>query len=861
MQQPVTRRPEAALRPVPATAGVMPGWLDRLSMVALLGVAPLLIEYAFLQLWRWDLSVPLSTGAHGNDQIWQLILSKALFDTGWILDIPALGAPDIAHWQHNAAAQTSALHSVLMRGIAPLAGDAVRMQQLYYLLNFPLICITAFAACRLFGVNRLPAYCAGLLFAFTSFRINAHFYVFLTSYFMVPLALVTIIWIMSGKFASVVASQPVGQAWRQTAHALLRTREFLLGLLFTFLMALSDGYYAFFTLLLLGFCVVQRLACGDYRRPVSLLPVVIYIALLIAVAMALSLPLDHFRATHLTEFYPNGVLDSSLVKHPFEAEVYNASLKLMIAPLGNHRIEALGHAGDWIVSTSEAARSFKTGNPIVPLGTLGSLIFLVAMIFVAFPGLRAGRRAMPERQTQAGKAGLVDADGSAETDAAARSLGDSLLSLIVLVFLGSIFGGIGTLVALVFPTIRAYDRFPLFLIFVLLLAAARWVTQVRGSAAPRMRWQVDALVVAVTILALFDQVPGNASNHDEQARTRFLAERDFVARIESALPANAMVYQYPYGQYLRNSRYGWGAFGHVRLYLHSHHLRWSNGGAKNSPGDDWNMRISHLPLEQLLTEVEGAGFRGLVIDGTVVGRAELDALQRVFRQRGYTVDEDARSGLAFVRLHDPGFRLFYDSDYRHAARVVVTDPARIASGELPLIMLDAPFRKYVAASGAPITVSAREHPDLFADSVQPIRGGGEKPILPLSAMRGSLACALDAVEGQGTHAEKGQSFVLKLTNDSGFDWMLGTGARPLRVGLHLLHADGTLLRWDDGFRVAVEGYVKRGTTRVIRLPVDALGAERLQALRSGIAEFSLVQDGHAWFNDIGCKVVLTRATP
>lgn len=815
-------------------------------MVALLGVLPLLIGYGFLELGGWDLSVPLSTGPHGNDQIWQLILSKALFDTGWILDIPALGAPDIAHWQHNAAAQTSALHSVLMRGIAPFAGDAVRMQQLYYLLNFPLICATAFGACRLLGVHRLPAFCAGLLFAFTSFRINAQFYVFLTSYFMVPLALVTILWIMSGTFAAFVGSQPVAQTWQRTASALLRTREFVLGLLFILLMGLSDGYYAFFTLLLLGFCVVQRLALGDYRRPVSLLPVGIYIAVLIAVALALSLPLEHFRNTHPAEFYPNGIIDSSLIKHPFEAEVYNSSLKLMIAPLGNHRIDALAQAGNRIIATSDAARSFKTGNPIVSLGTLGSLVFLVALAFVAFPGLRPGPRSA---NGPAAPAGQVDAD------ATARAQGDSVLSLVVLVFLGSIFGGIGTLVALVFPTIRAYDRFPLFLVFILLLAAARWLTMVRARIAPGRRWRVDALAVVVTILAIFDQVPGNAAHHDKAARDRFLAERDFVARIESALPVNAMVYQYPYGQYLRNSRYGWGGFGHVRLYLHSHHLRWSNGGAKNSPGDDWNLRVSRLPFEQLLTEAEGTGFRGMVIDRTVVAAAELGDLQRVFRQRGYTVVEDPRSALAFVQLHDPGFQLFYDSDFRRPARVVVTNPVRLASGELPFIMLDAPFRRYVLdhSDGAHATIVARDHPELFADGTEPDRGAGELPITPLTDMRGRLTCRLVRDERQGATARR---LEMQLENDSSFDWMLGKGPLPLRLGMHLLRTDGTMLRWDDGFRVATDGYIKRGTTRIIRMPVDALGAERLHSARSGIAEFALVQDGHAWFNAIGCKVVL-----
>src|SRR5690606_31252468 len=97
---------------------------------------------------------------------------------------------------------------------------------------------------------------------------------------------------------------------------------------------------------------------------------------------------------------------------------------------------------------------------------------------------------------------------------------------------------------------------------------------------------------------------------DMQTRSIFLAEREFTAGLESRLPTNAMVYQYPHSQYLRESRhYGWGAFSHIRLYLHSKGLRWSNGASKNSPVDNWHYKISLLPPAELLNEIESVGFK------------------------------------------------------------------------------------------------------------------------------------------------------------------------------------------------------------------------------------------------------------
>lgn len=815
-----------------------------LLWTTLLLAIPLVLAMRVLGIKGWDLSIPLIY--RNADDIWQLTLTKVLHDTGWILTNPYLGAPEVASWHHNAAAQTSALHSVLMLALSPLLHDPVRLQQVYYLLNFPLICLTSFVACRLLGISRLPAFCAGLLFAFTTFRIEEMLYSFLSNYFMVPLALVAVIWIMSGRFATFFEGPDAPGRRLQNLGRLLRSRDFGLGLVFVVLTAACDGYYAFFTLLLLGFAAFARVLAGDWRRPLALVPAVVYIFSLMAVSLALSLPLHLYKKTHGNEFYPNGVEDSALVKHPFEAEVYSSSLKLLVAPITYHRIERWGNFGKWMVETSDGARLFKNGRNLVPLGMLGSLLFGVALVLLAFPALRR-------------KAGKQASSNSWRPDPVAPSqeMEDALLSLTLFIFLGSIVGGIGTLVALVFPTIRSYDRFPLFMIFVLYLGAARFVTVKLRNAEWQRRAAWFALTLLVTAAALYDQIPRDSRKGNEQSKVQFLAERRFVQKVEAELPPGAMVYQYPYSQYLReNKYYGWGSFSHIRLYLHSQQLRWSNGGAKNSPADDWNYRISQLPLEYLITEVEAVGFTGFVIDRTVLTANAYQSVREVLARRGYEMLEDAASKFTFVRLRDPGFRLIYDPTYREADRIVVTDPARLRGSNLPQLIDGEALTRFVGkqADKGNSVIGKADHPELFADGAALVRGLGQAAIAPISDMRGHLSCKVEAGPEDGGASD---TLLLTLANQSRFDWKLNDGPFPIRIGVHIRQPDGKLLRWDDGIRVPADAYVGRGASRTIRMPLSSL---QMRAETKGrgalVAEFALVQDGNAWFGDISCAVLL-----
>ncbi len=831
-------------------------FLNKFLIPALVGIVPVLIAMSFMNLWQWDLSIPLVYNENGGDDTWQLILTKALVDTGWVLNNPFLGAPDVAHWHNNAAAQTSALHSILMLGLSKLVHDPIRVQQFYYLLNFALIALTSFFSCRLLGLARLPAFCIGILFSLLGYRFNFIIYSFLSNYFTVPLALVAIFWVMTGEFSKFFWD-PVKTS-KIAIKEVLSSSKFFLGLFFIVLIAISDGYYAFFTLLLLGFATVVRALSGDIKKPGTLLVPAIYIATLMTVALMLAWPLGAYKRSHPEEFAPKGVQDPALIKHPFEAEIYSTSLKLLITPSPNHRVESFANLGQKMLKTSEEARQFKIGAPNVALGILGSILFATALTLLTVPALRR----------------VVNNSALSKYPKPKDELLWAATTLALFIFLCSISGGIGTLIALVYPTIRAYDRFPLFLLFVLYVGAGAVVTAALKQSHGKKYWILVGLVTLVTILSLYDQVPRDAAKGSAEIKNRFLAEKKFVKIIEDKLTPGAMIYQYPYSQWLTNSDYyGWGAFGHLRLFLHSDTLKWSNGASKNSPVDKWHLQLSRIPITQLLAEVKAAGFSAVVVDRLVVSPAEYQRVRKaLIESTSVEPIEDEASRLAFFRLSDPGYRIEYDQSFSDAEKLVISDKSRLLNSTFPRIINEAALKELLDKNNdkGPWVFERSVNPEIFISSKILNRGIGEMPILPISDMSGKFQCSVARASSSNFIND---NLLINITNTSEFDWKFNQGSFPLKIGVHVRSLDDTLLRWDDGFRLSTEsaGYVTgkvtrneplsipRGATRQLRFKLSQLNLEGLgEGHKDLIADFRMVQDGNAWFEHVGCKVVVKK---
>ena len=834
--------------------GIRSKVLNPFFILILVGVIPILIAMCFMHLWHWDLSIPLVYLEKNGDETWQLVLTKMLVDTSWILNNPFLGAPDVAHWHNNAAAQTSVLHSILMLGLSKLLHDPIKVQQVYYLLNFGLISLSSFFSCRLLGLARIPAFCIGILFSLLGYRFNFIIYSFLSNYFTVPLALVVVFWIMTGEFSKFFSNS--AKPNKMALKDVLSSSKFFLGLFFIMLIAISDGYYAFFTLLLLGFAIFVRALSGDIKTPASLLVPAIYIATLLTVALLVAWPLGAYKHSHPEEFAPNGVQDPALVKHAFEAEVYSASLKILIAPPPNHRVVSLADLGQKMLMTSEAARQYKFGAHGVALGTLGSILFAAALTLLAVPALHK----------------VANISTSGKEPAPEDKLIWAAITLALFIFLCSISGGIGTLIALVYPNIRGYDRFPLFLIFVLYVGAGAAITDALKKAHGRKWWILVGSIALVTTLSLYDQIPQDAAKGTTEVRNRFLAEKNFVKTIEGDLTPGAMVYQYPYSQYLIDSDYyGWGGFGHVRLYLHSTALRWSNGASKNSPVDNWHLRLSHMPIDQLLAEVQAAGFNAVVVDRRVVSPDEYQRVRKVLIERTSVAPiEDEPSKQAFFSLNDPGYRVVYDKSFKDVEKLVISDRSRMLRSTLPRLVNPAALKNLLEnnnGKGA-LVIERVAHPEVFFSAAQLDRGDGEKPISPLSDMRGEFRCVI----ASSTPIDADNDIlVLTIANNSDFDWKFTQGKFPLQVGVHLRSLDGTLLRFDDGLRLptGTSGYVTgsitrseplsipQGTEGQIRFPLSKIDLKGIGKKHQDlIADFRMVQDGHAWFEHLGCNVVV-----
>lgn len=808
----------------------------------LVALVALLLGMLLMHVFRWDLSIPWSYPKLATDQVWQLTLNKALLDNGWILNNHYLGAPAFAHWYANPAAQTSSLHSVLMLGLSLFIHDAVKVQQVYYLLNFPLIALTSFLACRLLGIARAPSTVIAILYPFVTYRFNLQIYAYLPNYFVIPLALVAVYWAMNGDYSDGISP---GERLARVLRRSLGGRKFWLGALFVTLVALSDGYYAFFTLLLLGFAVGTRIICGDIRRPGTLVAPLALMVILIIVALTVAWPLTAYKKAHWGEFYPNGIEDSALVKHPFEAEVYAGNLVMLLAPApGIHRVPELAHIGQEMLDSTNEARLFKVGD-FSPLGLLGSGLFITSLMLMVWAVI--GQRALPPA--------MVDR---------ARDPRRVLWASVVLsffIFLCIISGGVGSLVAFIYPAIRDYQRFSIFLIFVLYAGAGAALTQVLKSTSSPKRALWIALAALVCLLSLLDQIPANSWHGTEEAQTRYLAERSFVHHVEAELPAGAMVYNYPYSQYLvDNKYYGWGGFSHIRLYLHSTKLHWSNGASKNSPVDDWHARLARLPPAQLVTELRAVGFRGMVIDRSVVGDDEYDQLSAALQQvTGRLPTSDAASKLAFIPLADPGYRVTYDPSFVRIERLTVFDKRRVSTAEaLPRLIHRNALEQVLAASSdsSEIIVDRASHPTVFRDPTVVDRGTGDYVILPTTDLQGAMQCSL----ASGAHSARiDDTVVLRLTNNSDFDWQLDSGKYPLRIGVNLYDLNGKLFDWDKGIRVPGQVQVATGDSVELRYPIAQIDTKLRSAEQHNyIVQFALVQEGSAWFDNMTCRVQLER---
>jgi hypothetical protein len=533
------------------------------------------IAAVLLRLWQAKFSVPLYSSP-GGDGLYGLAVIKGILEHGWYLTNSSLGAPAGQRLYDYPVFSGDSLYLLIVKVIGIPFGNPAVVDNLFFLLCFPAIAVSAYAGLRVVGISVGPSVVCAVLFTLLPYHFfDGESHIFQGSYFTVPLACLLVIAVLSGKALFTRNTQRKGVrrylTWRSGASVLACV-----------VVGCSDNYYAAFTaalVLLAG--AVTVLANRGLRGLVSGAAVA---ALVLATVTLNGLPTLIYTSQH-------GGDPAVTQRKPKESDMFALSLADLVLPIAGNRIAPLSRLAREYQTTATAPIGEGHSANLGLIGTLG-LVGLAGAFVVR--GLRADRLRVADPRW------------------AYAALGAGLAFLI-----GTV-GGLGTIFAyVVSPQLRAWNRISVFVAFFALMGVGLGLDALRrriGSGSPRRRWGFAACLAVVLAVGVLDQTGSSVAPPYGAQDAEYATDTRFVHAIQRQLPAGADVFQLPYVPFPENPPvHRMEDYAELIGYVHSTHLRWSYGQLRGLPSD-WEAAVVKQPLARMLAEVSAAGFKGVYVD-------------------------------------------------------------------------------------------------------------------------------------------------------------------------------------------------------------------------------------------------------
>ena len=516
-----------------------------------------------IQLWQADWKVPV--GPVPPDLLLFAQMIKGMLDNGWYYTNAFLGAPKQLLFLDFPYGPN--LHMAFLKAMSLFFPNYATLLNIYFVLGFPLVSLAALFSFRRFGVSPAPAMLASLLFSLLPYHfIRGENHIFYSAYFMVPLASMVALELCRGNLAPG------------------RSPKFLAALAICFLAAFDSPYYSFFDVFFFATAGLYAFV-GRTPRPAGALPVAhsffrspLMAAGLLIATIFVSAELN--IAPALIHKWHYGANPHVAVRGPAEAEVFGLKIDQLLLPITNHRLPALAFLKQ---QYNQSAPLVNEENNAESLGLIGSAGFLILL------GILLSGKKWP----------LI------------HEL--SLLNLTA-ILLGTI-AGFGALIALtVLPLVRGYARISIYIAWFSLFAIALAIDQAfrRLPRLQRFQWPVCG---ALLLFGVWDQTSPAFVPPYAEIRNEFHNNRDFVSRIEAALPPGSMVFQLPYLFYPENGSVNlMPDYSPLHGYLNSRKLRWSYGAMRGRPVAEWQKEISAKPPSDMVRSLVLWGFAGIYID-------------------------------------------------------------------------------------------------------------------------------------------------------------------------------------------------------------------------------------------------------
>ena len=546
-----------------------------------------------------------------------------------------LGAPYAANW--NDWPSLDELHGLVQLVLARACGIFTGLNVLF-LLGHLLAAATFYGVARWSGGTIAWSFVGGLAFGVAPFLFaqSAHHSTVQWAWH-VPLFTVVWRWVATGD----------GIAWRSP--------RFWLAVGIGLLTGLQNVYYTnvFCQLTLVG-------AAALAIRSRSSRPLAVAAAVIGAAALGFCVSnLDTW-----TYKLANGPNSGALVREYKWLEIYGLKVKDLFIPPVTHRGQAFAefaarHRGDPARGIPAAAPLLDEGASYHGLVGLACLLWLVG---TAVRDMVTGR----------------------EKDVPIEAW--QVLWIVVMFTTGGLNAIVG---ALGFTMFRGSCRYSIVILAITLLWAARRLSAMQaepGRAGGGPDWRWPAAAAATCLLVLWDQVPRPPTAEQVATIARQVdADREFVDRIEAALPPAALVFQLPVMDFPEAPAMGVPPYDHFRPFLFSEDLRFSFGSMKGRDREKWQPAVQAKFFE-------GARLEGARPDGRVDLIRVNPANSRV------AVDELLRRGFAAIYVNRNGF-----PDRGRGIEEALLElgygqpPIRNATGDLACIILQPRERSGAAA--------------------------------------------------------------------------------------------------------------------------------------------------------------------